>query len=179
MPCWRDLYVGGVGVWLEDSDQPILSTTPSAEWMDNLAIRQGVSATDGGLGVKRFKAEAIDVPRIPTWETVNPCTGLHAAPCPGTWDLADPSQPPLTFEPSILPEGIDQLRITAYDVTEQPSTTSNTITVRIDHAAPELTISGTLTDQATLGTMRPNYTIKAVAKDGVPGSDILPRPAPG
>jgi hypothetical protein len=170
LSCNRDLYLGGIAIWLEDPDQPSLSTTPSAEWMDNVAIRQAVSATDGGLGVKRFETEAIDVADAPTWETVNPCTGLHPAPCPNTWDLSDPAQPPLFFEPSVLPEGIDQLRITAYDVTEHPSATSNTITVRVDHAPPELTVSGTLTEQAALGTMRPRYTIKAVAKDGVPGS---------
>jgi hypothetical protein len=171
MPCWRDLYVGGVSIALEDSDQPVLTTTPSAEWIDNAPNRQAVSATDRGLGMKRFKTEAIDVAGTPPFETVNPCTGLHAAPCPETWDLSDPNQPLLNFDPSVLPEGIDRLRITAFDVTEQPSTNSNTITVRVDHAPPELTVSGTLTEQATLGTMRPFYTIKAAAKDGVPGSD--------
>jgi hypothetical protein len=71
----------------------------------------------------------------------------------------------------VLPEGIDQLRITAYDATEHPSA-SSTITVRVDHAAPGLTVSGTLTEQATLGTMRPRYTIKAAAEDGVAGSKV-------
>jgi Putative amidase domain len=171
MPCWRDLYVGGVQIWLEDSDQPVLVTTPSAEWMDSVPIREAVSATDAGLGVKRFTTEAIDVAGDPSWETVNPCTGLHAAPCPETWNLGDPAQPLLNFEPSALPEGIDHLRITAYDVTEEPSTTSNTITVRVDHSAPALAVSGTLTEQAKLGTMRPSYTIRVAATDGVPGSD--------
>jgi hypothetical protein len=171
LACNRDLYLGGIAIWLEDPDQPVLTTTVSPEWMDNVPIRQTVSATDGGLGVKRFETEAIDVADTPTWETVNPCTGLHAAPCPTTWDLSDPSQPPLFFEPSTLPEGIDQLRITAYDVTEHASA-SETITVRVDHAAPELAVSGTLTEQATLGTMRPRYTIKAAAEDGVAGSKV-------
>lgn len=171
MPCWRDLYVGGAQIWLEDSDQPVLSTTPSAQWMDDVPLRVAASATDGGLGVKRFETEAIDVAGDPTWETVNPCTGLHAAPCPETWDLGEPSELVLNFQPAAMPEGIDRLRVTAFDVIEEPSTTSNTITVRIDHAAPELTVSGTLTEQAKLGTMRSSYTIRAAATDGVPASD--------
>ena len=42
--------------------------------------------------------------------------------------------------------------------------------MRIDHAAPTLTVSGTVTEQTKLGTELPGYTIKAVAEDGVPNS---------
>jgi DNA-binding beta-propeller fold protein YncE len=84
--------------------------------------------------------------------------------------LNDSSQPILNYNPSVLPEGTRKIKVSAYDVTEKPSLTSAEIEIRVDHAAPTITLSGTLTEQATLGTERPSYKILAKAKDGVAGS---------
>ena len=169
--CYHEIYVGGYSIQLGDSAQPSLSTASSDQWMDGSPIRLNVSASDSGLGVKRFRTEAVDTSGNPTWETINSCIGTHASPCPNVWNLAEGSQPMLSFNPAMMREGIDQLKITAYDPVDEPSTTSNTITVRVDHAPPTLAVSGTVTEQATLGTEGPSYTIKAVAEDGVPGSE--------
>jgi Concanavalin A-like lectin/glucanases superfamily/Putative amidase domain len=171
--CYHELYVGGYSIQLGDGGQPILNAQGSDQWIDGIPIRLNVSASDSGLGVKRFRTEAIDTPGDPSWETVNSCVGTHASPCPAFWNLAEGSQPTLAFDPSVMREGIDQLKVTAYGPTDEPSTESGTVTVRVDHAPPTLTVSGTVTEQNTLGTERPNYTVVADAKDGVPGTQNL------
>jgi sugar lactone lactonase YvrE len=119
-----------------------------------------------------FEAEAVDKSGTTRkWQTWNSCTGGFKAKCPKTWNLGEASQPQLIYEPSVLPEGIDTLSVTAYDAVLRKSTTANGMTVRVDHAPPTVTLSGTLTEQATLGTERARYTIRADAKDGVPGSE--------
>ncbi|MGN6664695.1 MAG: Ig-like domain-containing protein, partial [Solirubrobacterales bacterium] len=169
LPCWRDVMAGGVRIWLEDWSQPNLNTTSSAQWMDTSPIRLSVSANDAGLGVQKFKATATNASGgTSEWWTTNPCTGLYEAPCPHTWNLGEQSQPVLNFAPSELPEGIDKLSVTAYDAVQKPSFNTSEMTVRIDHSAPAITLTGSLTEQESLGTERPFYKVKVVALDGDP-----------
>ena len=171
IPCWRDVMGGGVMIWLEDWSRPYLTTTPTKGWMDKTAIRLNVSAYDSGLGVRKFKATATNTGGgTEEWWTNHSCTGLYEAPCPHTWNLNEGSQPKLNFSPTNLPEGIRKLSVTAYDAPEKPSFTTNEVDIAIDHAAPSITLSGSLTEQATLGTERASYTIRADAADGDPKS---------
>ncbi|MGC1852879.1 MAG: amidase domain-containing protein [Solirubrobacterales bacterium] len=171
IPCWRDLFVGGAAIWLDDWERPSLTTSSTDAWMDSSPVRLNVSATDGGLGVKSFEAVATTSSgSSQTWWTHHACTGLYEARCPGSWNLADSSQPILNFSPAALPEGLRKIQVTAYDVTGKPSYAMSEMTVQIDHAAPTVTFSGTVTEQATLGTEKPSYTFEAKAVDGVPGS---------
>jgi tripartite motif-containing protein 71 len=172
IPCWRDIMAGGTAIWLEDWSRPELTTSSSGQWMDSAPIRLNASAYDAGLGVQKFKATATNSSgATEEWWTNNSCTGLYEAPCPHTWNLGEASQPQLSYSPAHLPEGIDKLSVTAYDALEKPSFTTNEMTVRIDHAPPTVTFSGTLTEQATLGTERPNYTVRIEARDGNPTSE--------
>lgn len=169
--CARDIMAGGVELWLEDESRPTLTTSSSAQWMDTSPIRLNVSAYDGGLGVQRFTATALNTSGSSSeWSTNNSCTGLYEAPCPHTWNLGESSQPQLNVDPSVLPEGIDKLSVIAYDAAEKPSVTTNEMTVRIDHSAPTISFSGTLTEQEALGTERPKYKVKVVALDGDPNA---------
>jgi sugar lactone lactonase YvrE len=175
IPCWRDLYVGGAAVWLDDESQPQLTTSSTGQWMDSSPVRLNVSATDVGLGVRKFEAEATNKSgAMQKWETWHSCIGTYASRCPATWNLADPSQPQLAYDPAVLPEGIRTLNVTAFDATLRKSATTNGMTVRIDHAAPELKLSGTITEQASLGTEKPRYTIRVDAQDGEPKQDEDP-----
>jgi concanavalin A-like lectin/glucanase superfamily protein/putative amidase-like protein len=170
LKCVHNFFVGGAMIWEDDEDQPQLHTTPTAQWMDKSPVQLNVWAYDPGLGVRSFTATATTSGgSSQTWTTGPRCTGLAASRCGEVWDLSQGPQA-LVWDPSVMPEGIDDLKITAYDAGGQLSTTTNTITVRIDHAAPTLTVSGTVTEQAKLGTELPGYTIKAVAEDGVPNS---------
>jgi sugar lactone lactonase YvrE len=167
--CARDIMAGGVELWLEDWGRPTLTTSSSGQWMDTGAPRLNVSATDPGIGVQKFKATATNSSGATSeWWTNNSCTGLYEAPCPNTWNLGEASQQQLSFDPSVLPEGIDKLSVTAYDAIQKPSETTNEMTVRVDHAAPTIAFSGTLTEQEALGTERPMYKVKVVALDGDP-----------
>jgi sugar lactone lactonase YvrE len=169
--CDRVLYAGGVGIWLEDEDLPVLSTAGSTQWIDSTPIRLNVSATDPGVGVKHFETSTTNTSgQTQTWTTTRLCTGLYGSRCPATWNLGDTSQPMLSYSPAVMPEGIRKLSIRALDVTLKPSTTTNVETVRIDHAPPTITLSGTVTEQAKLGAELPSYTLAAEATDGVPGS---------
>jgi sugar lactone lactonase YvrE len=170
--CQRILYAGGVGIWLEDEDLPELSTAATKQWMDKAPVRLSVSAMDPGVGVKSFEAWATNSSgNKATWTTTKSCTGLYGARCPQTWNLGEGSQPALSYDPSVLPEGIDKLSVKAYDATGKPSTTTNVMTVRVDHAPPAISLKGTVTEQAKLGTELPSYTLTATATDGVPNSE--------
>lgn len=167
IPCWRDLYAGGVNVWMDDWSQPVLTTSSTGQWMDSTPVRLNVSATDSGLGVRKIEAEATDKSGVTQkWDTWNSCTGGFKARCPQAWNLGETSQPQLTYNPSVLPEGIDTLSVTAYDAVIRKSTTTNGMTIRVDHAPPTMKLSGTVTEQATLGTERPSYTVRVDAEDG-------------
>ncbi len=175
IPCWRDVYVGGAAVWLDDWNQPVLTTSSSGQWMDSTPVRLNVSATDGGLGVRKFTAEATNKSgSTQTWDTWNGCSGTYTSRCPESWSLAASPQPQLAYDPSVLPEGIRTLSVTAYDAVLRKSTTTNGMTVRIDHAPPTLKLSGTVTEQAKLGTERPAYTVRVDAEDGEWKDDANP-----
>ncbi len=172
LACDRVLYTGGVGIWLDDEDLPELSTTPTGQWMDKSLVRLAVSATDPGVGVKTFEAWATNSSGgKSTWTTTKSCTGLWGSRCPTTWNLGDTNNPALRYDPGVLPEGIDKLSVKAYDATGKPSTTTNVLTIRVDHAAPTLSLKGTVTEQGKLGTELPSYTLTAIATDGVPKSE--------
>jgi hypothetical protein len=165
--CTRDLYAGGVNLWMDDWYQPTLSTSSSAKWMDKTPIRLDVSASDSGLGVKSFSATAKNTSGVDkTWWTNHACTGLRANPCPSSWNLSNANQPALGYDPSVMPEGINTLSVTAYDATQKLSTTTNGMTVRVDHAPPTIQLSGTLTEQSSYGTSRPRYTLRVDIYDG-------------
>lgn len=172
IPCWRDVMAGGARIWLEDWSRPDLTTSSSGQWMDQSPLRLNVSASDSGLGVQKFQATATNATGgTEEWWTASSCTGLYEAPCPHTWNLAEGSQPQLSYSPAKLPNGIDTLRVTAYDAVQKPSFTTNEMTVRVDHTAPTITLSGSLTEQAKLGSELPHYKVLAVAEDGNPKSE--------
>jgi streptogramin lyase len=169
IPCWRDLVVGGAAMWLDDWNQPVLTTSSTGQWMDSSPVRLNVRASDGGLGVRKFEAEAVNKSgATQKWETWHPCIGTYASRCPETWNLADTSQPQLAYDPAVLPEGINTLNVTAFDAVLRKSTTTNGMTVRVDHAAPTIKLSGTITEQAAVGTEKPKYTVRVETSDGVP-----------
>lgn len=167
IPCWRDIYVGGAYVWLDDVEQPSLATSSTDQWMDKTPVRLNVSAADPGLGVKSFTATATTASgSSQTWTTSSSCSGLRANPCPASWNLFAANQPSLNYDPSVLPEGVDTLSVTAYDATQKLSKTTNGMTIRVDHGPPSVSFSGSLTEQAKLGTTRPSYKVHLSATDG-------------
>ena len=161
----RVAYVGSATVSVADEDLPRLGV-PSAPptWVNKTALAPiSVPVTDEGLGVKSTKFE---IPGQGTKVVTESCTGLVANPCPAQ---STPSVTTAQYNPAEMPQGIDGIPIVSEDVVGNKSAQGKAF-VYVDHTAPELTLSGTATEQATLGTKNPTYTIKAKATDGVAGA---------
>ena len=88
IPCWRDLLVGGVGIWLDDWQYPYLdSVGPTPEgWVkkDGTPRSFSVSASDAGLGVQNVRMFGVGTQ---DWWLHNPgaqCAGTYESRCPDT-----------------------------------------------------------------------------------------------
>lgn len=100
-----------------------------------------------------------------TWTTSAGCLGTNDNPCPHTWKSTDAGRPPLKYDPSVLPTGVDTLDVKALDPLGNTSTTGS-VPVKVDHMAPSVNLTGTMTEQATRGPSRPRYILKVDATDG-------------
>jgi sugar lactone lactonase YvrE len=165
----RSAVLGYAAVEIADEDLPTVANPSAAtSWVNATATAPvTATATDTGLGVKTVKFE---VPGQGTVSTTNPCVGTAASPCPLSWSSSlSTSQ----YDPSKMPQGEDKVTITAEDVLGNKVAGGNEVKalVKVDHTAPTIApLSGTLTEHATLGTKRPNYTITATSSDGTEGA---------
>jgi hypothetical protein len=78
------------------------------------------------------------------------------------------------YPASSLTQGSHYYKVTALDVLGNESETAKVL-VRIDHTAPSLSLSGTMTQQAFLGYKRPQYVLHLDGADGTtagPQSEI-------
>jgi Concanavalin A-like lectin/glucanases superfamily/Helix-turn-helix domain len=165
-----EVYVGTATIELGDQDvpqQPIASG-PSG-WANQTAVPLTFTATDTGLGVSSVNAstEQLDAQGKPlnSWKASYGCTGVGGGACPRTWKSSEAGHPALNVEPALLPSGINYLNVIAEDPVGNKSTAS-AAQVKVDHTAPQASLSGTVTEQATLGVKQPSYTVKATASDG-------------
>jgi sugar lactone lactonase YvrE len=163
-----ELFVGATTVELSE---PAASAPQFAElagptqWLNTAKANVNLTAKDAGLGVHAFSVSneatgALLGSANQGW-TVG-CTGVASSPCPFSFKGGIP------FEPASLPSGIDRLKVTAEDPVGH--SVSGTAQVSVDHTSPVVTLSGTLTEQATLGSARPSYTLKVSASDGSSGA---------
>lgn len=155
-----ELFVGATTVELSEpaSTVPTFSKiAPPVGWVNQGKASINFTATDRGLGVLSVKASAAG--GTPTWKTVNNCTGVARKPCPLTWSY------PLVIEPGLLPTGTNTLDVVAEDPLAHVST-GGKVQIAVDHVAPELTVAGSATEQATLGKKRPTYSVKVTDADG-------------
>lgn len=139
------------------------SISGSSQWVDQAAAPINFTVSDAGLGV--YAVTVSDEPPAHSWKTQHGCVGVGGNPCPRTWQSTDTGPPALNYEPSVLPQGINYLKVTAEDPlgnVSQPAYAQ----VKVDHTAPGVGLSGTLTEQSTLGTKWPSYKLKVDATDG-------------
>lgn len=169
------IYVGTATVELGDRDapgQPTVSTN-GVGWVDKVAPPLTLSASDTGLGVFAVSAstETKDASGQPwrTWRQAHGCKGVAGSACPLAWNSSSPGGPSLTYDPNELPTGHQYLNVVAEDPIGNKSAAAS-YRAKIDHTAPELTLSGSLTQQTSLGTRRPTYALLASATDGTVGS---------
>ncbi len=165
MTAYRDSLFREVTISLGDTDKPGFgSITAPSGWMDQTAAPIGFTVSDAGLGVSSMTTTDHQNSQH-SWMTSYGCAGTNDKPCPHTWKSTEAGHPALNYDPKQLPTGIDTLDVTATDALANVST-SAAVQVKVDHTAPSLSLSGTMTEQATLGTTRPRYILKANASDG-------------
>lgn len=169
----REAYIGYITIELTDENTPEPGNIGSStQWVNNQPTSTiPFSFTDLGLGV--YSVTVSDKAGH-SWKTLAGCSGGAGNPCPRVWTSTDTGRPPLTYDPSVLPQGINFLELVAADpvghqsnqaLGEIPAVPVN-IQVKVDHTPPALALSGTLTEQAKLGVNRPTYTLKLNATDG-------------
>jgi sugar lactone lactonase YvrE len=182
IPCWRDLYVGGAAVWLDDWDSPYVSASvsgvPSGWFNEAQQITVGASTGDGGLGV-RLVTLATEGKPVVGQDNVG-CTGLYGNRCPNTRN----SQFKLTG--ASFAEGITASSVSVEDPTGKPATGGNFQTM-VDRGPPEVFLDGQLAeateddegaaqgDKKTETLPLPVYNLKVEAKDGSNGSNLTRR----
>jgi sugar lactone lactonase YvrE len=163
-------YVGAATVELADTDAPTQPTAPiQTKWVNQTAPPLAFSASDSGLGVYAISASTEELNNsgqpLHTWKVLSGCVGVGDSACPATWSSAESGHPALTYEPAVLPNGIDYLSLTAEDPVGNKSS-QGWEQVQVDHIAPVISLSGSMTEQATLGTRRSSYTLKVTGSDG-------------
>ena len=161
--CYHELYVGGYSFLLGDEDRPSWNSVewPSS-WMNETPVPIHVSATDSGLGMKSFLLETPNAAgtEFEFASSERSCSGSRQSSCSSTWaaELTN-------YRPQYLPTGVSELQVIAEDPVENHSE-ARTVRVKVDHTAPALGLSGTLTTQGRLGMGKPEYGLKWKAEDG-------------
>lgn len=162
-----ELYVGSASIELNDKDVPGFGPIAGpSQWVNQTPLPISVTVSDSGLGVYGLTArDGEDDNTSHTWKTLHGCKGVSGSPCPRTWQSSDMGIPALKYEPSVMPQGIDNLNIVAEDPVGNKSA-AGIAQIKVDHTAPAIALSGTMTEQATLGTKRPSYALQVNATDG-------------
>lgn len=157
-----ELFVGATTVELSEPPTTVpkfSEIVPPTGWINEGKAFINFKVSDRGLGVLSVRANGSQGSPPPTWKTVNDCTGVANDPCPLIWKFM------LGIEPALLPAGTNNLSLVAEDPLGHVST-GGVAQVKVDHAAPSLTVSGTATEQGTLGKKRPTYTVNVTDADG-------------
>jgi sugar lactone lactonase YvrE len=169
---WRHAYVGDAWLELTENDRPEFTESADPDgWVNNAPNGKiPFKAFDPGLGVYEIRAwELTSGGSLHNVGTLQGCTGGAGHPCPRNWSSTT-GGPALNYDPSIMPQGENRVSLDASDVlghlASQGGAKQPIVMIKVDHTAPGLAISGTLTEQGKLGTTLPEYTLKYTATDG-------------
>jgi RHS repeat-associated protein len=177
----RDSFIGASYMAVVDEDGPtFLQFESPTHWMNATAEPILFAVEDAGLGVKSSWGQ-FEGKNIPGWGFEVPCSGAAASPCPRVVRSGTPgkdeTQKALQYDPTTLPTGRDQVHFGFADPVwglngDSTHTAVGLVELKVDHTAPELSLSGPLTEQETVGTTLPEYPLEISAKDG---SDDVPQ----
>jgi streptogramin lyase len=158
------VFVGDAAMELGDVDTPNVTAGVPSQWVNQTPGTVPMTAKDTGLGVSSITLKERRSGGL-SWKTSYGCLGVGDSACPRVWTTESGSQPLLKYEPAVLPQGIAELEEYAEDPVGNKSATF-TQQVKVDHTPPKVATSGTITEQATLGTSLPTYTLNYTATDG-------------
>jgi hypothetical protein len=138
-----------------------------SQWMNTTPLPLNFRLGDHGLGLYgvRTTPEQYIGTSQPTWDTLRSCSDYPGSACPEVWASTEPGVPNISYDPTKMPTGIDRLNIFAFDLLSHGSAMAHAA-VKIDHTAPTVLLSGSATEEASLGPKRPTYSVTAVASDG-------------
>jgi hypothetical protein len=160
----RASYLGAASVQIADEDNPtVANASAPTVWVNQTPAGPiTVEAADTGLGIKNV---TFAVPGQGEKTVGNACGGQTQDPCPSHQTVSLSSS---QYSVSGLPTGYTYVPIRALDVlwNATPENALARAQIKVDHVKPGLSLSGTLTEQGTLGATLPSYALKYVATDG-------------
>jgi RHS repeat-associated protein len=163
----RDSYVGHAAVAIVDEDPPsVLSLAAPSGWLTGPAAKTiAYSLEDTGLGVRfagvRLAGEAV---AHSGWGADFGCVGDVEHPCPRNAVSSESGRPQISLVPDELPTGHDVLEVVVSDPVGHSAAAN--VAVDIDNTAPEITLSGPLTEQEKLGITNTEYPLAISVTDG-------------
>jgi hypothetical protein len=134
-------YVGTATIYLDDTDVPGFGNISRPPWVDQKPAPIPLAVTDTGLGIASLTVSVAN--GGPSWTTPVGCAGGTRSPCPNTW--SSPANGSPNYDPSVLPQGTNNLTVTATDAAGHVSPNPGHSPVRVDHTDPTLDLSGSLT----------------------------------
>lgn len=161
----RHLTVMQASVEISDNDSPEFKEIGGvSEWVDSA---QGSAlkyrATDTGLGIHRIGLHYPGALGGRGYsQTGIGCFGTASYPCPRE---ANSGWRPVSYNPALMPQGENWVSLEAIDPVDHTSP-YEVGRIKVDHTAPEVAPSGSLTEQASVGTKLPSYTLSYNAADG-------------
>ena len=168
----RDTYMPGVALAVVDTDKPRVVLNAPRSWTNTTPVEIPYEFEDPGLGVRMAVMSLPGHSSVQQyWGFENICTGSAVSPCPRLSESSEPGAHQMYWNPSELPTGRDHVTVTVGDpIWGAGHTTEGTVVLKVDHTAPEVSLSGSLTEQGVSGTRRPSYALRINAKDGVEGA---------
>jgi sugar lactone lactonase YvrE len=163
-----------------DHNSPqVNSVSGPSGWWNTGEAPVGYAVSDAGLGVSSIQV----VPPGGHLNLTGPegtpeyrvgCSGTAASPCPRSYQSTESGSAKIAINTAGAPEGLDTYRFAVldplwsfgYSEGPVPHIKEENVYVKVDHSAPTVALSGTLTEQASLGTAKPQYALKYTAADG-------------
>ena len=160
----RQAFVGSATVEVTDQDYPeITSLASPSGWLNQTPSPISYTTFDKGLGVYSFGvSQPVSSGGFTVVTTSNQCLGTASNSCPRKVETAGRT---IAYEPKSMAQGVDGVRVLVNDPIGH-QTSSEPIPIKVDHTAPTLSLSGNLTEQATVGTKLTSYTLNYAAADG-------------
>jgi hypothetical protein len=166
----RTTFIGSTVIAIVDAGPPVLKELVApTKWLNTIAEPIKYEFEDTGLGVKSawasYEAEA-----EPGWGFELGCAGTAVHPCPRVAKSGETQA--LNYDPKALPTGKDRVIFAFDDPVFGPSggasnhAAGGIVTLKIDHTAPAVTLTGALTEQEKLGTLKSEYPLAIKATDG-------------
>jgi len=156
----RDFYMADAYISVVDEGAPqILELSPPARWMDTAAQPISYSFQDTGFGIRSARISYAGSNQS-GWGFDLGCAGTATGPCPRVAKTG--STAALAYNPASLPTGKDVLSVTTGDIlsgSEVGHSTSTNVVVKVDHTAPQATLSA-----GSLGAT--TYSIPVQTQDG-------------